>query len=130
MELTVTVCDAIAEVQPFASKYVRVYVPDVVTTIVCVVAPVLHVFPDVSLEVNVTEAPWQKVVGPFAVIVGVNGFELTETTIEATPEVHPFTSIYVKVYVPLAETVIDCVVAPVLQVFPDAALEVKVTEPP
>ena len=33
-----------------------------------VVAPVDHVFPDVAEEVSVTLPPWQKVVGPLAVI--------------------------------------------------------------
>jgi hypothetical protein len=41
---------------------------------------VLHVFPELALEVSVTVPPGQKVVGPFAVIVGEVG-EVTLTLI-------------------------------------------------
>ena len=44
-----------------------------VTVIDCVVSPLLHVFPELALDVNVTLPPGQKEVGPFAVIVGVEG---------------------------------------------------------
>jgi hypothetical protein len=39
-EFTVTVCDAGDDVQPFASVVVTVYVPDALTVIAAVVAPV------------------------------------------------------------------------------------------
>ena len=55
----------------------------------CVVAPVLHVFPDVELEVKVTLLPEQNVVGPLAVIVGAAGFEFTVTVVVAEVAEHP-----------------------------------------
>jgi hypothetical protein len=53
------------------------YVPEVVTVILCVVAPVLQVFPVAKLDVSVTLPPAQKVSGPLAVITG--GAEPTPT---------------------------------------------------
>ena len=41
------------------------------------VAPVLHVLPVAELDVKVTDPPLHKVVGPLAVIVGVDKTELT-----------------------------------------------------
>ena len=52
-----------------------------------VVAPFDHVFPEVALLVKVTEPPWQKVVAPLAVTVGVLGLGLTVTTVLAEVEV-------------------------------------------
>ena len=86
-------------------------------------------FPAVELEVKVTEAPWQKVVGPLAEMVGVVGFEFTVTTVAAEVDEHP-PEFNETVYEPDVETIIDCVVAPFDHVFPEAALEVRVTEPP
>jgi hypothetical protein len=40
---------------------------------------VLHVFPELALEVSVTFPPGQKVVGPFADSVGAEGGGLTLT---------------------------------------------------
>jgi hypothetical protein len=42
-----------------------------VAVILCVVSPVDHTLPVAELEVKVTLPPWQKVVGPPAVMVGV-----------------------------------------------------------
>ena len=44
-------------------------------------APVDQVFPLVAEDVNTTFPPWQKVVGPFAAIVGAVGFGLTITVV-------------------------------------------------
>jgi hypothetical protein len=46
------------------------------------VAPVDHKYEEPLLEVRVTLPPWQKVVGPPDVIVGVDGKEFTVTTVE------------------------------------------------
>lgn len=86
-------------------------------------------FPVADEDVKVTEPPAQNVVGPPAVIVGTGGSGFTVTTVGAEVAEHvPFET--VTVYEPAVETVMDCVVAPVDQVFPVAADEVRVTEPP
>ena len=59
------------------------------TVIACVVAPFDQVFPVAELEVNVTEPPEQKVVGPPAEIVGVVGVGLTVTVVAAEVEEQP-----------------------------------------
>jgi hypothetical protein len=80
-------------------------------------------------EVSVTDPPEQNVVGPPVVIVGVAGgwFTVTFVPVDVAVQVPLLT---VTVYVPAVETVIDCVVAPVDQVFPVAEDEVNVTLPP
>jgi hypothetical protein len=54
----------------------------------CVVAPLLHTLPITELEVKTTLPPSQKVVAPFAVIVGVtgNGFTTTVVALEVTEQ--------------------------------------------
>jgi hypothetical protein len=59
--------------QPVASVVVTEYIPEPVTTIDCVVAPFDHRYDAAALDVSVTLLPGQKVVGPFALIVGVTG---------------------------------------------------------
>ena len=55
-----------------------------------VIAPFDHTFPVAAEEVSVTVFPEQIVVGPLAVIVGVEGTGFTVTFVEAeTPEAHP-----------------------------------------
>jgi hypothetical protein len=125
---TVTVVPAEVEEQPL-TVFVTVYVPEVETVIECVVAPVDHVFPEAALEVKVTLPPEQKVVGPLAEIVGVLGVGFTVTVVPAEVEEQPLV-VFVTEYVPEVDTVIDCVVAPVDHVFPEAILEVNVTFPP
>ena len=49
----------------------------------CVVAPFDQRFPVADDEVKVTLPPWQKVVAPEAVIVGVSGNALTVTVVAA-----------------------------------------------
>lgn len=56
----------------------------------CVVAPVLHVFPEALLDVSVTVFPAQNVIGPPAEIVGVVGNEFTVIVLEPFAETHPF----------------------------------------
>ena len=81
-------------------------------------------------EVNVTDSPSQNVVGPPAVMVGTTGFGFTVTLVAADkPEEHPDASCSM-VYAPVVVTVMDWVVSPVDQRFPDVAEEVKVTDPP
>lgn len=118
-----------AEVQPEAVA-VTVYVPALETVIDGVVAPFDQVFPEPADDVNVTEPPEQNVVAPPAAIVGVAGigFTVTVTPAEAG-DVHPLT-VLVTVYVPEVVAVIDGVIAPVDQVFPEPAEDVRVTEPP
>ena len=81
-------------------------------------------------EVKITEPPAQNVVGPFAVIVGVEGIGLTVTIspIDA-PEEQPF-SINSTVYVPEVETVILCVVSPVDHKLSVSDDDVKTTKSP
>ena len=80
---TVTVIPADAkEVQP-PVVLVTVYVPEVETVIVCVVAPFDQVFPVAEDEVKTTDPPAQKVSGPFAEIVGAVGIGFTVTVIAA-----------------------------------------------
>jgi hypothetical protein len=128
--VTVTVVPAdVAEVHP-PEVTETVYVPSVVTVMDCVVAPVDQVFPVAEEDVNVTDPPAQKVMELPAVIVGVAGKGVTVTVVPAdVAEVHP-PEVTETVYVPPVVTVMDCVVAPVDQVFPVAEDEVNVTEPP
>ena len=81
-------------------------------------------------EVNTTEPPAQNVVTPPAVIVGTAGMVFTTTLIGAEAgDVQPRT-VWVRLYEPLALTVIDGVVSDVDQVFPVETDEVNTTEPP
>jgi hypothetical protein len=68
------------------------------------------------------------VVEPLAVIVGV-GMGLTVTMVGVEVAVQ-FSLETVTEYDPLCETVMDCVVAPLDQIFPVALEEVNTTEPP
>ena len=96
----------------------------------CVVSPVDQRFPTVEDEVNSTDSPSQKVVGPLAVIVGTGGRGLTFTVTAADgPDVHPKTMCS-TVNDPAVVTVIDCVVSPVDHKFPLAVDDVRITEPP
>ena len=57
--------------------------------ILCVVAPVLQKYKVAILDIRVTLPPWQKVVFPFGVIVGVAGFEFTVTVVGTDEAEHP-----------------------------------------
>jgi hypothetical protein len=80
-------------------------------------------------EVNITEPPEQKVVGPLGVIVGTVGKAFTVTLV-ATEVAEQKPLLTVTEYDPELLTVIDCVVAPVDHVFPVADEDVKMMEPP
>jgi hypothetical protein len=129
-EFTVTTVPADeVDVQP-PLVTLTVYVPPVETVMDCVVAPLDQVLPFADDDVNVTDPPEQNVVGPPAVIIGVDGNEFTVTTVPAEDaDVQP-PLVTLTVYVPAVETVMDCVVAPLDQVFPLADDDVNVTEPP
>jgi len=127
--LTVTDCDPGADVQPFASVVVTVYVPEVETVIAAVVAPVDQRYDTPPDAVSVTLPPAQNVVAPLGVIVAV-GSGFTVTVCDAGAEVQPFASVVVTVYVPEVETVIAAVVAPVDQRYDVPPEAVSVTLPP
>jgi len=93
---TVTVCDAGVDVQPFASVVVTVYVPEELTVIAAVVAPVDQRYDTPPDAVSVTLPPAQKVVGPLGVIVAV-GSGFTVTVCDAGVDVQPFASVVVTV---------------------------------
>ena len=101
-----------------------------VTVIEGVVAPLDQTLPVLDDEVNTTFPPEQKLSGPPAEMVGVAGivFTVTVVPVEAV-EVQP-PDVLATVNVPEEETVIDCVVAPVDQRFPEVADEVNTTFPP
>lgn len=127
--VTVTVTPALVELHvPFDTE--TVYVPEVETVMDCVVAVVDQVFPVGDEEVNTTDPPVQKVVGPPGVITGTLGAGFTVTVVGADAATHPEPFPTVTVYEPEAETVIDCVVSPVDHKYVDAAEDVNVTEPP
>ncbi len=129
-EFTVTIVPVEeADVQlPLVTE--TVYVPEAETVIDCVVAPFDQLLPLAEEEVNTTSSPAQKVVGPSAEMVGVAGVGFTVMVVPAEAgDVQP-PLVVVTVYVPEDETVIDCVVAPVDQLFPLAEEEVKTTLPP
>jgi hypothetical protein len=89
-------------------------VPFVETVMAAVVAPVDQRYDVPPDAVSVTLPPAQKVGGPDGVIVAV-GSGLTVTVCDAGAEVQPFVSVVVTVYVPLVETLMAAVVAPVDQ---------------
>jgi hypothetical protein len=80
---TVTVVPADAKDAQPPVVLVTVYVPEVETVIVCVVAPFDQVFPVAEDEVKTTDPPAQKVSGPPAEIVGAVGIGFTVTVIAA-----------------------------------------------
>lgn len=81
--VTVTVIPAeVAEIHvPLLTE--TEYVPDSETVMNCVVAPFDQTFPVADDEISVTLPPWQKVVAPVGVIVGVAGSGFTVTVVAA-----------------------------------------------
>ena len=127
-ELTVTTVGAeLAEQFPFAT--VTEYDPLCETVMDCVVAPLDQVLPVALDDVSTTEPPAQKVVEVPAVTVGAEGNGFIVTTVGAELAAQ-FPLETVTEYDPLCETVMDCVVAPLDQVFPVALDDVSTTEPP
>ena len=127
MGLTVTTVGVELAVQ-FPLETVTEYDPLFETVMDGVVAPLDQVLPIALEEVKTTEPPAQNVVEPLAVIVGV-GMGLTVTMVGVEVAVQ-FSLETVTEYDPLCETVMDCVVAPLDQIFPVALEEVNTTEPP
>jgi hypothetical protein len=65
-----------------------------VIVILCVVALLLHKYELAKLAESVTESPWQKVVGPLAVITADgSGFTLTAVIFDLAE--HPLLSVTV-----------------------------------
>ncbi len=83
-----TVAADVALQEPDVTVTVRL--PEVVTVMDCVVAPVDQRFPVVLLELSVTLPPGQKESGPLALMVGVAMEVDTVTTTAAEVAVVPF----------------------------------------
>lgn len=113
-----------------SSVVVTVKFPEEVTLIDWVTCPVLHSLPVASLEISITLSPWQKVVLPTTVIVGVAGIGFTVTTVGAEVAEQPVELILVTVKLPLFLTVMLLEVSPLLHTLPAAALEVSITLSP
>jgi hypothetical protein len=96
----------------------------------CVVAPFDQTLFDDEDEVSTTLLPEQNVVGPPAEIVGTEGIGFTVTTVAVEGADVQAPSVVVTVYDPGVVTVIDGVVAPFDQVYPNVDEEVSVTDPP
>jgi len=64
--------------------------PDALTVIACVVAPFDQRYVKPAGALSVTLPPAQNVVGPFGVIVGVDGFAFTVTVVGALVALQPF----------------------------------------
>ena len=89
-----------------------------------------HALPEAALELKVTDPPEQKEVGPLGVMVGAAGvaFTVTVTGAEASEAQPP--DVAVTVNVPLDVTLMVGVVELFDHALPDAALDVRVTDPP
>ena len=94
----------------------------------CVVAPVDQRLPVADEDVSVVLPPAQKEAAPL--MVGVAGRALTVTAAAAEVAWQPLAFVTVTLKEPAAETVIDCVVAPVDQRLPVADEDVSVVLPP
>ena len=114
--------------QPLMSVTVTEYEPAAETVIDGVVAPVDQRFPVAADDVRVAEVPAQNEAGPLT--VGVGTAVLVATILAADVAEQPAASVTVTVNEPAADTVIDCVAAPVDQRFPVAEDEVRVIVPP
>jgi hypothetical protein len=96
----------------------------------CVVAPFDQTLFDGEEDVSTTLLPEQNVVGPPAEIVGTDGIGFTVTTVAVDgADVQP-PDVFVTVYVPEADTVIDGVTSPVDQRRLPGGEAVSVTLPP
>lgn len=82
------------------------------------------------MEVKITLSPAQNVVDPLTVTRGVTGLGRTVTTLGIEVLVQPKIFVRLTVKVPELNTLIERVVAPVFQRFPDSALLVNVTLSP
>ena len=102
--------------------------PAAETVIDCVVAPVDQRFPVADDEARVIEVPGQNEAGPLIVGVGTAGLVVTAKAADVA--LQPLAFVTVTVNEPAADTVIDCVVAPVDQRFPVAEEDERVIVPP
>jgi hypothetical protein len=108
---------------------VTLYEPAAETVMDCVVAPVDQRLPVTAEDVSVMLPPAQNEAGPLMVgVVAAAGFAVTANDTEVATQ--PLALVTVTEYEPAAETLIDCVVAPVDHRLPVAEEEVRVTEPP
>lgn len=116
---------------PVAQEAALVNVTDIVwlTVMLFVCSPVDQRFPVLSEDVMVTLPPWQKVVGPEAVIDGVKEVVSVVVISLDSPE-QPFPSVTVTEITSLSATVMLLLVSPVDQRFPVVAEDVIVTLPP
>jgi hypothetical protein len=110
---TVTINGNDVAVQPLTSVTVTLYAPAADARIVCAEAPVLHELPVGALEVSVVLLPAQIALLP--AITGVAGSELTTIFFATDVAEHPLGSVTVTDTGPAVETVMDCVVCPLLQ---------------
>jgi len=101
--LTVTTVGDDVAVQPDASVTVTVNVPDALTVIDCVVAPLDHKYDAPPVAVSVTLPGVQNVVGPDGVIVAVAG--AIGTTWEPVKVPHECVTVRPSTAVPLAPAV-------------------------
>ena len=103
--------------------------PAAVTVMDCEVADVDQRYDIPAGAVRMTLPPGQKVVEPLAMIVaGGNG--LTVTVVAGDDATQPAASVTVTAKLPLEPTVIDCVVAPLVQPYELPLEAVSVTLPP
>ena len=106
---------------------VTLYVPDVDTEIVCVVAPVLQIYtlptlPPFAVKVTAPDAA-QGLVGPLIVIVGSTQGEGQGVIVPVPVAVHPLASVTVTLNTPALQIpVIDDVVAPVFHTYENGAV--------
>lgn len=82
------------------------------------------------MDVKTTLSPAQNTVGPFVEIIGVSGSAFTVTAVDADTALHPLESDTITLNVPVANTVMDCVVSPVFHRLLNVALEVSITLSP
>jgi hypothetical protein len=113
---------------PFASVTVTVYVPLLFTVMLCDELLVDHKKPVPPAAVRTAESPWQNA-GATGEIDGV-GSGLTVTLTGAETPIHPLASVTVTVKLPLALTLIICVLAELLHAYVPVGVACKSTEPP
>ena len=102
--------------QALLSTDLTVYDPALFTQMLGVVPPLLQTKEVPGPAASFTESPWQNVVEPVAVMVGVvgNGFTVTSVPAEAV-EKQPWAFETRTVYVPDVLTLMLWVAAPLLQ---------------
>src|SRR5215204_533159 len=101
--------------------------PSVLTTMLDVVSPVFHKYEQPEgVAVSITLPPTQNSVSP---VMLTSGLGCSVTVMEAT-SVQPNPLVTSTVNVPLSETVMDAVVAPVLHKYVPPPVAVRTVEPP